>query len=248
MAAPSCREAGQSLQRLAQIAIRDLQEALPALVSPLGEFPHGLYCIERHDQLGLDSLAFGHIANSGRDQGLADVLDGAEIDLEGKRGAVAPLSIEVEPGPHGAHAHIADDVPSVACELRPKAFGHQHFEVLADDFVVGVPKQGGDLAIREPDGAERVDNDYRIRGGIQDLAGESGRDCDHASSLGIPGDPHQSGPAYPSVVARPGGTADLAALNAVDDQILSQFLTGDDPLELADGHVSMAPRKFGLPS
>ena len=32
----------------------------------------------------------------------------------------------------------------------------------------------------------------------------------------------------------------LSAQNAVDDQMLSQFLTPDDPLELADCHVTMA--------
>src|SRR6266404_2535877 len=37
----------------------------------------------------------------------------------------------------------------------------------------------------------------------------------------------------------------LSAQNGVDDQILSQFLTPDDPLELADCHVTMAVQASG---
>jgi hypothetical protein len=45
-----------------------------------------------------------------------------------------------------------------------------------------------------------------------------------------------------------GGRGLLSAQNGVDDQMLSQFLTPDDPLELADCHVSMALTSLGLSS
>src|ERR1700730_5146319 len=113
-------EVCDGLQRFAQIMTGGLQKALPALVSPIGEFSHGFYGIARDDELGLHPLAVGHVANGRRDEGLADILDGAQADLEGKLRAVAPLSVEVYPRSHGTHARVADEAPPMSDVLSAK--------------------------------------------------------------------------------------------------------------------------------
>jgi hypothetical protein len=85
--------------------------------------------------------AIGHIANRRHDEGLANVLDRAQADLDRKLRAVAPLSAEIKPQAHRAHAHVAEEVHPVSDVLGPKTLRHQRFDALADDFVVRIPEQ-----------------------------------------------------------------------------------------------------------
>ena len=77
-------EQSEGLQRLTQIVTGRGEKAALAPVSPvgaltrlIGEHPRGLCGLARHDQLGLDTLAVGHIANGGSDEGSANILNGA---------------------------------------------------------------------------------------------------------------------------------------------------------------------------
>jgi hypothetical protein len=54
----------------------------------------------------------------------------------------------------------------------PKPRGHQLFNILADDFVVGVTEQRGQLVVGEQDDAMRIDDDYCIGRSIERAAGE----------------------------------------------------------------------------
>ena len=78
----------------------------------------------------------------------------------------------VESRAHGAHAHIADVVLAVSDVPGAKSLGHQHLDALADDFVVLVAKQRGDLPIGKADDAGGIDDDHRVRRGIERAARE----------------------------------------------------------------------------
>ncbi len=121
------------------------QKAAFALIRPvsalarlIGELPRGVCCLACHDQLGLDPLAVGHIANGGSDEDSVTALNGAQADLEGKLRAVAPPSKQIQPRAHRAHAHIADVVLPVSDVAGLKTLRHQPFDVVADDFVVRI--------------------------------------------------------------------------------------------------------------
>jgi hypothetical protein len=60
-------------------------------------------------------------------------------------------------------------VRDVSC---PKTLRHQLLDALADNFVVCVSKQSRDLSIRKLDDPEGIDDDHRIRGGIECAAGK----------------------------------------------------------------------------
>ena len=205
----------EGLQRLTQIVTGGGEKAALALIGPVGEsrapdrraraallsrgligkFPRRLGGLARHDEFRLDPLAIGHIANGGGDESPAHVLDGAQTDLDGKLGTVATPAEQFKPRAHGPHAHVADIVLAMSDVPGAETLRHQHLDALADDFVVLVPEQGGDLPIGKPDDAGGIDDDHRIRGGIERAAGEIRRGCTHYSrplslTLGVNSEHH----------------------------------------------------------
>ncbi len=111
----------QGLQRLTQIVAGGGEKSALALVRPIGAFARAVGYLARslgglagHDELGLDLLAVGHVADGGGDEGSAHVLDRAQADFDGKLRAVAPPAEQIEARPHGAHAHVAGVILAVS--------------------------------------------------------------------------------------------------------------------------------------
>jgi hypothetical protein len=55
---------------------------------------------------------------------------------------------------------------------RSKARGHQKLDLLTDDFLVRVAKDGRHLPIGKANGPRSIDHNHRIRGSIKNAARE----------------------------------------------------------------------------
>jgi hypothetical protein len=169
----------EGLQRLAQIVARGRQKAALAGVGALGQLAHRVGGVACDDEFRFDVLAVGDVANRRGDQSPADIFDRAQADLERKFGPVAPLSVQFEPGAHRAESNVVEVVLYVPAVPRAESRRHQHFDALADEFVVGVAEQCGELPIRIPDRAGSVDDDHRVRSRIECAARQFRRSIPH---------------------------------------------------------------------
>ena len=55
-----------------------------------------------------------------------------------------------------------------------KSLRHQNFDIAADDFIMRIAEQRGDLLIGKSNDARGINDEQRIRGSIEDAAGEIG--------------------------------------------------------------------------
>ena len=63
--------------------------------------------------------------------------------------------------------------------LGPEALGQQLLDALADDFVVRVAEERGNLPVGKTDDAGRVDDEHRVRSGVEGAARKSRRNLKH---------------------------------------------------------------------
>ena len=82
-------------------------------VRPVGQFARGFGRLTCHDQLRLDALALGDIANGRRDKSAAAVFDWTQTDLNRKFATVSPPTEQLQIGAHRTHAQAMEKMIAV---------------------------------------------------------------------------------------------------------------------------------------
>ena len=99
---------------------------------------------------------------------------GLRLISTGNSRAVAAADQQLQPAPIGRTRTLRKNARGARLP-RAKALRHQVLDVLANDLIVRIAEQRRDLAVGESDDARRIDDDHRIRRGIERAARKFGR-------------------------------------------------------------------------
>src|SRR4029453_9050423 len=93
-----------------------------------------------------------------------------EADRDRKFGAVLAQPVEFESGPHRPCLRCADIAGSVADMAAPVAFGNQHLDLLADQFLAAIAEQQLGLRVDELNLSLIAGDQNRVWSGLQEVA------------------------------------------------------------------------------
>ena len=133
------------------------EKAALALIGAVGDFACTLRRLARSNELGLDALAVGDVADGRGDEHVITILNRTQADLDGKLRSILPPAEELQARSHRAYANVAGVLLSMADVSSPKSLRHELLDAEPDDLVVGIAEERGYLTVRESDrpGAHR---------------------------------------------------------------------------------------------
>src|SRR6185369_5807889 len=94
----------------------------------------------------------------------------AEADRDRKLGTILAPTVEFEPGTHRPRLRRADIAGSIADMVAAVAFGYQHLDLLADQFLTAIAEQKLGLRVDELNSSLIVGDQNRVRSGFQEIA------------------------------------------------------------------------------
>ena len=126
----------------------------------------------RSAQFFFDSFAIADVANGAEhDRSLLGGY-GAETDFYGEFGAIAASSVELDIGSHAARFRGLGEILAMMVVLMAIVFGHEHFDLLADELVAVVAKKLLRLRIDLNHGSIAIDGDDGVGKGFEEIAGQ----------------------------------------------------------------------------
>ena len=148
------------LHRLAKIVTCRSQERTIGFVGAFGLRP-------RIDDVLLHELAFGDVANHGRNEGAACRCDWAQTYFHGKFAAIPALANQVEARAHRTHGGIFRECLAMADVAVVKTIRQQGFHELAQQFLTIVSKHAFSLFVDDRDLAIFVGDNHRVGCGLK---------------------------------------------------------------------------------
>jgi len=108
------------------------------------------------------------VAQGGGDDTMAGfVFEGTQADLHRKLCAIPTLPKERQSESHRARTRVLHVMLSMLYMPGAKTFRHQLLDAVADDLLMGTAEKSADLSIGKPNHPRGIDDDGRIRCGIQ---------------------------------------------------------------------------------
>ena len=81
-------------------------------------------------------------------------------------------AIELQARSHWAYTNVAGVLLSMTDVSSPKSLRHEVLDAEPNNLVVGIAEERGHLTVRKSDGPGGIDDDHRIRGGLECTMGE----------------------------------------------------------------------------
>ncbi len=119
------------------------------------------------DQLGLQPLSIGHVADRAGDEQASRRLDRTQADLDGKLGAVAAQAEQLDARAHGPESRRREESLAVGGMGRAVPFGQKDLDRLADQLVSGVAEEAFGLLVDEHHPAGGIGDDHGVRSRVE---------------------------------------------------------------------------------